>query len=193
MLVWSNTGLQARTTPESETSAADEKIACAMVLRKNWSYLYQHLDTSHILQPLLDSGIVTEDVRKQVQSYVPKYAQNIVLVENLIDMKGTGRVLNILIAATGQEHIGQKLTEGTVLMWIYYILQNALTMFSDENARESRVWGLWLHLEQSSERMILYRAHAAAIRAIPTFFSMIANPICSIIATFKLPATSWPL
>ena len=44
--------------------------------------------------------------------------------------------------------------------------------------------------------MILYRDHAAAFRAMSTFlehFSMIANPICSIIPTFKLPVTSWLL
>ena len=97
--------------------------------------MYQHLDTSHILQPLLDSGIVTEDVRKQVQSYVPKYAQNIVLVRNLFHTKPTervlflvrslfctkptDRVLHMLLAETGQEHIRQKLTEGEVLMWTY--------------------------------------------------------------------------
>ena len=119
MLVWYNTGLQSRTTPESETSAADEIITCAMVLRKNLSYLYQHLDTSHILQPLLDSAVITEDVRKQVQSYVPKYAQNMVLVRSLFGMEAIARALNIVIAATGPEHIGQKLTEGKVRM--YYI------------------------------------------------------------------------
>ena len=128
MLVWSNTGLQATTTPESETSAAHEIITGAIVLRKNWSYLYQHLDASHILQPLLDGGIITEDVRKQVQSYVPKYAQNVVIVGSLFEGNVAGRALNILIAATGQEHIGQKLTEGKVLMWTY-ILQSALTVF----------------------------------------------------------------
>ena len=128
MLVWSNTGLQARTTPESETSAAHETLTGAIVLLKNLSYLYQHLDTSHILQPLLDSGIVTEVVRKQMQSYVPKYAQNVVLVRSLFYTKPTDRVLNMLLAATGQEHIRQKLTEGKVLMWTY-VLQSALTVF----------------------------------------------------------------
>ena len=133
-LIWYNTGLQARTTPESETSAADERIACAMVLRKNWSYLYQHLDTSHILQPLLDSGIITEDVRKQVQSYVPKYAQNVVLMRSLFDISiSIDREINILIAVTGQKHIGQKLTEGKVCMYIYYTLKHASSSFFSIN------------------------------------------------------------
>ena len=105
-------GVQPITTPESETSAAHEMITCALVLRKNWSYLYEHLDSNHILQPLLDGGIITEDVRKQVRSYASKYAQNIVLVKSLFGRKVITRALNILIAATAEEHIGQKLTGG---------------------------------------------------------------------------------
>ena len=105
-------GVRAIAAPDSEASAAYEIITCAIVLRKNWSYLYQHLDTSHILQPLLDNGIITEDVRKQVQSYVPKCAQNVVLVKNFFHNKAITRALNILIAAIGEKHIAQKLTEG---------------------------------------------------------------------------------
>ena len=122
------TGLQSRITPESETSSAHEEITCAKVLRKNFSYLYQHLDTSHILQHLLDGGIITEDVRKQVQSYVSKYTQNVVLVRSLIGSKiSSDRAMNILIAASEQEHIGQKLTEGKIYSYTYYILQSILT------------------------------------------------------------------
>ena len=120
-----NTGVQAIAAPDSETSAACEIITCAIVLRKNLNYLYKHLDTSHILHPLLDGGIITEDVRKEVQSYVPKYAQNVVLVRSLFYEKVTARALKILIAETGEKHIGQKLTEGK-----YITYSKAFQMFS---------------------------------------------------------------
>ncbi len=108
-------GVQAIATPDSEASAAYEIITCALVLRNNWSYLYKHLDTSLILQPLLNGGIITEDLRKQVQSYVQKCAQNVVLMKSFLRNRVAARALNILIASTGEKHIGQKLTEGKLV------------------------------------------------------------------------------
>ena len=96
----------------------------ARVLRNNYSYLYQHLETNPILQHLLDKDIITENTKNQVQSYSQKYPQNIVLVKALFSFECPDDVAvkfaDILIATTGQEHIGQKLAQGKLIfcsMW----------------------------------------------------------------------------
>ena len=91
------------------------------VIRLNYSYLYQHLVFSPILQQLmLDKCILSEAMAKKVELYREKYAQNAIIISALFKWEcppgGLLKLADTLAVTVEQEHIGQKLTKGKLTL-----------------------------------------------------------------------------
>ena len=113
------------TTPPTEEIPEDpemipeftQDILSARVIRMNYSYLYQHLVSSHSLQQLLqDKCVISVATTKKVDLYRGKYAHNAIIIGALLTWEcppgGLLKLADTLAVTIGQEHIGQKLTEG---------------------------------------------------------------------------------
>ena len=100
-----------------ELSDADQLKLSAVVVRQNFTLLYQHLPVvADILPALLQKGIMSVAKRKEVESYSQKYAQSIVIIGALLSFEcppdGLVKLSDVLAITPGQEQFARKLLDG---------------------------------------------------------------------------------
>ena len=99
-----------------ELSVADQHMLRAVVVRQNFTLLYQHLPVADILPGLLQKGIMSVARRKEVESYSQKYAQSIVIIGALFSFEcppdGLVKLSDVLAITPGQEQFARKLLDG---------------------------------------------------------------------------------
>ena len=79
----------------------------------NYSFLWQHLEPSRLLPILVDKLFMTEEGKKEAESYAQKFAQNAVIIHQLCKSHCPPLKLCDTLDVTGQEHIARKLLQGT--------------------------------------------------------------------------------
>ena len=83
------------------------------VMRTNYSFLWQYLEPSRLLSILVDKLLLTENTKKEAESYTQKFAQNAVIIKQLFAFDCPPLKLCDTLDVTGQEHIAKKLLQGT--------------------------------------------------------------------------------
>ena len=84
-----------------------------MVMRTNYSFLWQYLEPSQLLPILVDKLLMTERGKQEAESYKQKFAQNAVIINQLFHSGCPPLKLCDTLDVTGQEHIARKLLQGT--------------------------------------------------------------------------------
>ena len=88
-----------------------------IVMRTNYSFLWQYLEPSRLLPMLVDKLLMTETTKKKAESYRQKFAQNAVIINQLFTSGCPPLKLCDTLDVTGQEHIARKLLQGTSTVW----------------------------------------------------------------------------
>ena len=84
----------------------------ALVMRVNYSFLWQHLQPGQLLSILVDKLLMTEVAKKEAESYRQRFAQNSVIIDQLFASDCPPLKLCDSLDVTGQEHIARKLLQG---------------------------------------------------------------------------------
>ena len=88
-----------------------------MIISTNFSHLWQYLDPSRLLPTLLEKFLITEKDEKEANSY-SGYAQTCIILRGLFDdycpANRLFKLCDTLATIPGQEHLGEKLLQGTV-------------------------------------------------------------------------------
>ena len=93
------------------------RLRSAMVISSNYSLLWQYLDPSQLLPKLLDKFLIIEEDKEEAETY-SRYAQTSVILRGLFDdycpPNRLFKLCDTLDTIPGQEHLGEKLLQGTV-------------------------------------------------------------------------------
>ena len=92
------------------------KIASsAEVLRKCFSFLYQHLDPAKVLPVMTEKSLLSMSQVKELSSYQHVSAKSMALVHKIFTKTGDAglSLIEALKAIPGQEYIATRLTQGT--------------------------------------------------------------------------------
>ena len=90
-------------------------MRAARVLRTNYSLLWYHLSASKVLPQLLDKSILSESLKKEVESYQQRCGQNAAVINELFtehSPEGLLVICDTLQTTPAQEHIAQHILRG---------------------------------------------------------------------------------
>ena len=85
------------------------------VLRTSYSLLWYHLNANKVLPQLLDKSVLSESLKKKVESYQQRYAQNAAVINELFaehSPEGLMAICDTLQTTPAQEHIAQHILRG---------------------------------------------------------------------------------
>ena len=83
-------------------------------MRTKYSYFWQHLEPNRpFLVKLVDKLFLTEAALKEVESYEQKFAQNSVIINQVILSDCPPPKLHDTLVVTGQGKLAKKLLQGT--------------------------------------------------------------------------------
>ena len=93
-------------------------MRAAGVIRTNYSLLWQHLDASKVLPKLVDKSLISEAMKKEVESYQQSHGQSAVIIDGLFFVERTPEwlltICDTLQTTPGKEHIAQHILRGTI-------------------------------------------------------------------------------
>ena len=96
----------------------EQVMRAARVLRTSYSLLWYHLNASKVLPQLLDKSIVSESLKKKVESYQQRCGQNAAVINELFtehSPEGLMAICDTLQSTPAQEHIAQHILRGIIL------------------------------------------------------------------------------
>jgi len=101
-------------------SQSEQDMRAARVIRTNYSLLLEHLSPDRALPKLINTSVINESKKKEVESYQQCYGQNAVIIDVLFSdsIKNTAEglltICETLHMTPGKELIAQHLLRGTI-------------------------------------------------------------------------------
>jgi len=90
-------------------------MRASRVLRTNYGLLWYYLNASKVLSQLLDKSILSESMKKKVESYQQRCGQNAAVINELFtehSPEGLLAICDALQTTRAQEHIAQHILRG---------------------------------------------------------------------------------
>jgi len=91
-------------------SRHEQVMRASRVLRTNYGLLWYYLNASKVLSQLLDKSILSESMKKKVESYQQRCGQNAAVINELFtehSPEGLLAICDALQTTRAQEHIAQ--------------------------------------------------------------------------------------